>query len=143
MTRLVMLAAFLAACSSKGDSGPSCDKVVARMVELLQQTKQGHDMSAALSDRKKLIDQCEQRKMPASVRRCMVEAKAFNDFASCRPRDPNAPAPTSRTPSPPRTPPPMPPGHPPVLTPSTPPPADNPPAAPAPAPAPPPAGSGN
>jgi hypothetical protein len=135
MIRLVMVAAFLFACSSKkGDTGPSCDKVVERMVELLRQTKQGQDM-AALDDRKKLVDQCEQRKLPASVRACMVDAKSFSDFAACRPRDKNAPAPTGRAPAPTRTPPPMPPGHPPVLTPSTPPAA--------PAPAAPPAGSGS
>lgn len=101
MTRFVMIAALLvAACNkSKTDSGPSCDKVVDHMQVLMKQMMPGHD-EAALGDRKQMIAQCEQRKMPASVRRCLVEAKSFNDLAACqkqgpKPTPPSTPAPAA------------------------------------------------
>jgi hypothetical protein len=105
MTRFVMIAALLvAACNkTKTDSGPSCDKVVDHMQVLMKQMMPGHD-EAALGDRKQMIAQCEQRKMPASVRRCLVEAKSFNDLAACQkpgstPATQGAPAPRPAAPS--------------------------------------------
>ncbi len=107
MTRFVMIAALLvAACNkTKTDSGPSCDKVVDHMQELMKQMMPGHD-EAALGDRKQMIAQCEQRKMPASVRRCLVDAKTFNDLAACQKpgstpaASPGTPAPRPAAPSP-------------------------------------------
>lgn len=112
MTRFVMIAALLvAACNkTKADSGPSCDKVVDHMQELMKQMMPGHD-EAALGDRKQMIAQCEQRKMPASVRRCLVDAKTFNDLAACQPQGPapsTRPAPPAPTPSAPSAPAPAP-----------------------------------
>lgn len=99
MTRLVMLAAFLVACSSKGDSGPPCDKVVEHMTDLMKQAMPGHDIDT-MAPRKTLIDQCEKRKLPASARKCMLEAKKFNDLAPCQPKATKAPTPPAPTPTP-------------------------------------------
>jgi hypothetical protein len=93
MTRLLVIAALLvAACKgSKGDPGPPCDKVVDHMMGLTKQMMPGHDPES-LGDRTALIANCEQRKMSAAMRRCLVNAKTFNDLAICQRNDPKPPA---------------------------------------------------
>src|SRR5574338_1207759 len=101
MTRFVMIAALLVAACNKSDPGPPCGKVVDHVQELMKQMMPGHD-EAALGDRTHMIAQCEQRKMPAKVRRCLVDAKTFNDLAACQaqgPKPPTRPAPPAPTPS--------------------------------------------
>jgi hypothetical protein len=107
MIRLLLLAAFLVACSKKDHAGPSCDQVVDRMLELTKQMIPGHDPQS-LGDRTQMIDQCKQRNMPAEVRACIVAAKNLDDLATCHrkgnstakpeaappPSAPPAPAPT-------------------------------------------------
>lgn len=83
MTRLVLIAALLVACSKKQDAGPPCDKVVDHMLELTKQMLPGHG-DQPLGDRKAMIDQCVQRKMPAKMRACLLASKSFEDLAKCR-----------------------------------------------------------
>jgi hypothetical protein len=101
MTRLVLVAALLVACS-KGDSGPPCDKVVDHMLELTKQMMPGHDQDS-LGNRKQMIDDCKSRKMSAATRRCLLDAKSFNDLAACRARDQktSTPSPPPMAPTPP------------------------------------------
>jgi hypothetical protein len=86
---MVVAALLLAACGkgNKADSGPPCDKVVDHMMGLTKQMMPGHDPES-LGDRKQLIADCEQRKMPPAVRKCLVESKSFNDLAVCRRNNP-------------------------------------------------------
>src|SRR5688500_20318719 len=92
MTRLALLVALLVACGSKKqeDQGPSCDKVVDHMLDLTKQMLPGHG-DQPMGDRKAMIDQCVQRKMPASMRSCLLAAKPPDEPAACRragkPRD--------------------------------------------------------
>lgn len=104
MIRLALLAALLVGCSKKEDAGPSCDKVVDHMLEVTKQMLPGHG-DQPMGDRKAMIDQCVQRNMPASQRRCLVAAKSFEDLAKCRsderkppPSPPPSPEPGSATP---------------------------------------------
>ena len=100
MTRLVLAAALLVACGNKGGSGPPCDKVVDHMMDLTKQMMPGHD-AESLGNRQQMIDECVKRKMPAATRKCLFEAKTFNDLAGCR--DPNAKRPAA-PPAPPAPP---------------------------------------
>ena len=102
MMRLVLAAALLAAACSKGDSGPPCDKVVDHMMELTKQMMPGHDPES-LGNRQQMIDQCKQRKLTGAERKCLVDAKTFNDLGACSkakksaapaPAAPEPPAPT-------------------------------------------------
>lgn len=115
MTRLALVAALLVsslgACG-KRDSGPPCDQVVDHMMDLMKQMMPGHDQDA-LGDRKQMIEECKSRKMSAATRRCLLDAKTFNDLATCRARDqktstptPPAPKQPAPAPTPPSTPPP-------------------------------------
>ncbi|HEY5927761.1 MAG TPA: hypothetical protein VIV11_39015 [Kofleriaceae bacterium] len=101
MTRLVLLAALLAACSSKADSGPPCDKVVDHMMELTKQMMPGHDPQS-LGDRKQMIDQCVNSKWSAAMRKCRLDAKSFNDLAACGRKGAKPPAPMNPAPEPTR-----------------------------------------
>jgi hypothetical protein len=85
MTRLALLVGLLAACGSskKQDDGPPCDKVVDHMLELTKQMLPGHG-DQPMGDRKAMIDQCVQRKMPASMRSCLLAAKSLDELAQCR-----------------------------------------------------------
>jgi hypothetical protein len=94
IARIALIAAVLVACH-KGDAGPPCEAVVDHMQTLMKQMMPGHD-EAALGDRKQMIDQCQQRKMPAKTRQCIVDAKSFNDLAAC-----NAGTQKTTTPTPP------------------------------------------
>ena len=96
MTRLVLLAALLTISVSgcgKKDSGPPCDQVVDHMMDVTKQMMPGHD-PASLGNRKQLIDDCKSRKMSAATRRCLLDAKSFNDLATCRARDQKTSTPT-------------------------------------------------
>jgi hypothetical protein len=95
---MVLIAALLVGCSKKEDPGPPCDKVVDRMLELTKQMVPGHDMGA-LGDRKQMVAQCEQRKMPAAVRKCIVDAKSTDELSKCREPTPT-PEPTTTRPLP-------------------------------------------
>lgn len=94
MTRLVLVAALLITGCKKGDPGPSCDKVVDHMLELTKQMMPGHD-TESLGNRNQLIAECKQRKMPASVRTCLLAAKSFNHLADCRRKDTSTRAPST------------------------------------------------
>lgn len=94
IARIALIAAVLVACH-KGDSGPPCEQVVDHMQALMKQMMPGHD-EAAFGDRKQMIEQCKQRKMPAKTRQCIIDAKSFNDLATC-----NAGTQKTTTPSPP------------------------------------------
>lgn len=94
IARIALIAAVLVACH-KGDAGPPCEAVVDHMQALMKQMMPGHD-EAALGNRQQMIAQCKQRKMPAKTRQCIVDAKSFNDLATC-----NAGAQKTSTPSPP------------------------------------------
>ncbi len=96
MTRLALVAALLVACS-KADSGPPCDQVVDHMLDLMKQMMPGHDQDS-LGNRKQLIDECKSRKMSAATRRCLLDAKTFNDLATCRARDQKTSTPTPPAP---------------------------------------------
>jgi hypothetical protein len=101
MTRLVLLAALLIGCGKK-DSGPACEQVVDHMLELTKQMMPGHDPET-LGNKKAMVDDCNKRKMPAATRRCLLDAKSFNDLAACRARDQktSTPTPPPVTPVPP------------------------------------------
>lgn len=110
MIRLLLLAAFLVACSKKDNAGPSCDQVVDRMLELTKQMIPGHDPQS-LGDRTQMIEQCKQRNMSAEVRACIVAAKNLDELATCHRKGkpagkpgaaPAAPAPPAPTPAPTR-----------------------------------------
>jgi small lipoprotein (TIGR04454 family) len=92
MTRLVLVAALLVACGKK-DSGPPCDQVVDHMLDLTKQMMPGHDPES-LGNRKQMIDDCKSRKMSAATRRCLLDAKSFNDLATCKARDQKTSTPT-------------------------------------------------
>jgi hypothetical protein len=105
MTRLVLVAALLTISVSgcgKKDSGPPCDQVVDHMLALTKQMMPGHDQES-LGNRKQMIDDCKSRKMSAATRRCLLDAKSFNDLAACRARDQktSTPQPPPVTPTPP------------------------------------------
>jgi hypothetical protein len=63
------------------------------MLELTKQMMPGHDPES-LGNRKQLVDECKSRKMSAATRRCLLDAKSFNDLASCRARDQKTSTPT-------------------------------------------------
>ena len=97
MTRIALPAVILfglLGCSKKEqqkeDPGPPCSQVVDKMVEITMQVVPGHDPSM-FGDKKQMIAECEQRKMPASQRKCIVAAKTKDDLAKCRPEKPAAP----------------------------------------------------
>jgi hypothetical protein len=96
MTRLVLAAALLMACKQK-DPGPPCDQVVDHMLELTKQMMPGHDQDS-LGSREQLIKDCKSRKMSAATRRCLLDAKSFNDLATCRARDQKTSTPTPPAP---------------------------------------------
>lgn len=74
----------LAACGKKAeDPGPPCDQVVDHMLEVTKQQMVGH--GAELKTQKAaMVRQCEERKMPAATRRCLVAAKTLPEIAECR-----------------------------------------------------------
>lgn len=105
MTRLVLLAALLFACSKKKENpGPPCDQVVDKMLLLTQQMIPGH-APGSLGDRDQMIEQCKQRNMSAKVRSCIVAAQNLDDLSKCHDRkrpatDKPAGAPTPAPPAP-------------------------------------------
>jgi hypothetical protein len=98
MTRLVLIAVLLVACSKKKEpAGPSCDQVTDHVLALTKQAVPGHD-TVQMGNRKQMIEQCEQRKFPAEMRSCLVASKSLEDLSKCRkasaPTTAPAPAPT-------------------------------------------------
>ena len=53
------------------------------MLDLTKQMLPGHG-DQPMGDRKAMIDQCVQRKMPASMRSCLLAAKSLDELAQCR-----------------------------------------------------------
>ena len=84
--RALLLATSLLAVTAckKANDGPACPAVVDHMLEVMKAGLTGHD-SLALGNRDQMIQQCEQRKMSATERRCLANAKTLGDLASCRP----------------------------------------------------------
>lgn len=81
---LLVLAA--AACSKKAadkvDTGPTCDQVTDRVLEIMKSGLTGHG-NVEMGNKKQMVDQCEARKMSAEQRKCMVAAKDVTQLASC------------------------------------------------------------
>ena len=77
------------------------------MMDLTKQMMPGHDPDS-LGNRDQMIKECKGRKMSAATRRCLLDAKSFNDLAVCRKRDQKtstpAPPPTPAEPTPPPAP---------------------------------------
>ena len=113
MLRLVLVAALLVACSKKKeDAGPTCDQVADNLIAVTKQMLPGHG-DQAMGDRKAMVAQCEQRKMPAAQRKCLVAAKTFDELAKCRGNEPvPAQRPAPVTPAAPPSAPPAPPPSP-------------------------------
>jgi len=88
---LFALLAVVAACK-KADPPPACPQVVDHMLEVMKTGLTGHG-NLELGNRKQMIDQCEQRKLSATERRCMLAAKDLPALASCRAQP--TPAPTA------------------------------------------------
>ncbi|HEU0034489.1 MAG TPA: hypothetical protein VFQ53_27890 [Kofleriaceae bacterium] len=84
MRWIVVAVALASACSKSEDPGPPCAQVVDHMLEVTQQTIVGHGDMGANGQRGAMLAQCEQRKMPAATRRCLVAAKTLDQIASCR-----------------------------------------------------------
>lgn len=81
---LLVVGLFALACGKKAeDPGPTCDQVVDHMLEVTKQQMVGH--GAELKTQKAaMVKQCEDRKMPAATRRCLVAAKSLPEIAECR-----------------------------------------------------------
>lgn len=81
--RWLLAVALLAGCSKKADRGPSCAEVTDHMLEVTRQQLTGHG-EMELGNRKAMIAQCEERKMPAATRKCLVAATDLPAIAACR-----------------------------------------------------------
>jgi hypothetical protein len=95
---LALGAPVAAGCGSKKeDPGPPCAKVMEHVHEVARKAFPGHgDM--AMGNIKVDVERCEARKLPASVRRCMVSAQTMEELSKCQPREKKAP-PTSPAPA--------------------------------------------
>jgi hypothetical protein len=91
---LLLLAALSVTACKKPDNGPACPAVVDHMLDVMKAGLTGHD-SLALGNRDQMIQQCEQRKMTPTERRCLANAKTLADLASCRPQKQPATAPAA------------------------------------------------
>lgn len=111
MLRGALLVVILVGCGGNKDSGPSCEKVVDHMLEVTKQQLMGHDGANFTQQRKAMVKQCEERKMSAEIRTCLVAAKSISDIAKCRGgktdlvEKPRRPRPPQGSAAPPRTPP--------------------------------------
>ena len=83
MRWLLGFAVVLGGCSkSTPDDGPPCAAVVDNMIAVTKQQMSNHG-GMELQNRKAMIDQCEQRKMSAEQRRCLVGTKDLTGIAGC------------------------------------------------------------
>jgi hypothetical protein len=80
MKRLVLAIALLGC--GKPDSGPACPQVVDHMLEVTKQQLTGHG-NLELGNRKQMIETCEQRKLTAAQRNCMMAAKTLTALGEC------------------------------------------------------------
>ncbi len=89
---LILLAT--AACSKKAadkaDTGPSCDQVTDRVLEIMKSGLTGHG-NVEMGNKKQMVEQCEARNMSATQRKCMVAAKDVTALAACSAPPPSAP----------------------------------------------------
>jgi hypothetical protein len=87
MRALLVTALLVVGCSKSNhaDVGPACGDVVDHMLAVMKAGLTGHD-TVALGNRDQMIAQCEQRKMSATERRCLLNAKAIADLAACHPK---------------------------------------------------------
>jgi hypothetical protein len=83
--RWIVIAMLVAACS-KPDPGPPCGQVVDHMLEVTKQQLIGHG-DALKSQRAQMVKQCEERKMPAETRKCLIAATTLTQIAECRAGD--------------------------------------------------------
>lgn len=82
---------FLVACGKPADNGPSCDKVMDHVLDLMKSTQGGHG-GMNLGSREAMISTCEQRHMPKEVRYCMMNSKDITHLANCSRMNPHPPA---------------------------------------------------
>jgi hypothetical protein len=82
----VLAIAMLFACGSKKseDPGPSCGQVMDHILEVTQRQLVGHG-DELKSQRAAMVQQCEARKMPAEMRKCLLDSKSMDDIAKCKP----------------------------------------------------------
>ena len=74
---LVLLATLgVLSCSS----GPGCEDVAAKLLELAPEDKK------SLLTREQLVASCENERPSSTERACIVAAKTFTDAAKCDPR---------------------------------------------------------
>lgn len=83
--RLVIVIVLIA-CGSKSDPGPTCAQVMDHILEITQQQLVGHG-DEIKSQRAAMIAQCEQRNMPAEMRRCLLDSKTRDAIATCHAKD--------------------------------------------------------
>jgi hypothetical protein len=99
LVALLAVGLTLGCSKKKADDGPACPEVVDHMVIVMKAGLKGHE-SVNLGDRSQMITQCEQRKMPPSVRRCLATAKDLVALSSCRPATGTTPPPDQVPPQP-------------------------------------------
>ena len=77
---------LLCACSKKAaeEKAPPCAEVVDNMLKIVQGQYPGHGDMGAMGNREQAIQQCEVRKMTATEKRCITNAKTMDDLAKCR-----------------------------------------------------------
>jgi hypothetical protein len=80
--RWIVVAALVLGACAKSDDAPPCAAVVDNMIAVTKQQMSSHG-GMELQNRKAMIDQCEQRKMPAEQRRCLAAAKDLTGIAGC------------------------------------------------------------
>src|SRR5437867_2117534 len=85
----ILIACLVAACHHE-DPGPACPQVVDHMLEVTKLGLTGHG-NIELGNRTQMIAGCEQRKYPASVRKCLLGAKDLTQLGNCQKYEPPAP----------------------------------------------------
>lgn len=80
--RWIAIAMVVTACS-KPDPGPPCGQVIDHMLDVTKQQLVGHG-DAITSQRAGMVKQCEERKMPAATRKCLIAATTLAQIAECK-----------------------------------------------------------
>lgn len=81
MKRLVLALALLGC--NKGDTGPQCPQVVDHMLEVTKQQLTGHG-NLELGNRTQMIKVCEDRKLTAAQKQCIMSAKTLPALGDCQ-----------------------------------------------------------